>query len=127
MPNDLDQVASDASEHVKIAGVRIAVEHVLHLQRQPVHAFAHVGPADRRPNPHPAGNRDHRQQLCVWGSIRCLWIAFALTITVASSAFAGLDDVPAVIPGSFVVLTKCRGWIVTTTCRTYQLMRLPHR
>src|ERR1700733_5058804 len=61
MPNDLDQVASGTSENVKIAGMRIAAEHLLHLQRQPVHAFPHVGSADRQPNPHPAGNRDHRR------------------------------------------------------------------
>ena len=61
------------------------------------------------------------------GSMRSVWIAFALTTIVTSSAFAGLDDVHAVIPGTFGVLTKCRGWIVTTTCKTYQHMRLPHR
>ena len=67
------------------------------------------------------------QQLRVWGSMRSVWIAFALTIIVTSSAFAGLDDVHAVIPGSFGTLSKCRGWVVTTTCKTYQHMRLPHR
>ena len=61
------------------------------------------------------------------GSIRSVWIAFALTTIVTSSAFARLDDVDAVIPGTFGVLTKCRGLIVTTTCKTYQHMRLPHR
>ena len=34
---------------------------LLHLQRQPVHPFAHVGPADRQPHSNPARNRDHRR------------------------------------------------------------------
>jgi hypothetical protein len=67
------------------------------------------------------------QQLRAGGSMRSVWIAFALTAIVTSSAFAGLDDVNAVIPGTFGVLTKCRGWVITTTCRTYHHMRLPHR
>jgi hypothetical protein len=64
------------------------------------------------------------QQLRVWGSV---WIAFALTTIITASAFAGPDDVHAVIPGTFGVLTKCRSWVVTTICRTYHHMRLPHR
>src|SRR5689334_19424359 len=61
------------------------------------------------------------------GFLRPVWIAFALITIVTSSAFAGLDDVHAVTPGPFGVLTKCRGWVVTTTCKTYHHMRLPHR
>src|SRR6516162_2183234 len=41
--------------------MRIAAEHLLYLQRQPIHAFAHVGSADRQPHPHAAGDRDHRR------------------------------------------------------------------
>ena len=67
------------------------------------------------------------QHLRVGSSMRSVWIAFALTTIVTSSAFAGLDDVHAVIPGTFGVLTKCRGWVITTTCKTYHHMRLPHR
>src|SRR5436305_633939 len=59
MPDDLNQVASDASEHVEVTGVRIAPQNLLYLQRQPVHAFAHVGPTDCQPNPNPG--RDHRR------------------------------------------------------------------
>src|SRR4051812_31187649 len=61
MPNDFNQVASGAAKNVQIAGVRVAAERLLHLQRQPVHTFAHVGPADRQPHPNPRGNRDHRR------------------------------------------------------------------
>jgi hypothetical protein len=52
---------------------------------------------------------------------------FALTAIVSSSAFADLDDVHAVTPGTFGVLTKCRGWVVTTTSRTYHHISLPYR
>ena len=37
------------------------------------------------------------------------------------------DAVKAVTPGSPGVLTKCRGWLVTTTCRTYRHISLPSR
>src|SRR5690349_13356994 len=43
-----------------MARVRIALEHLLDLERQPVHAFAHVRAAGRQPHPRPARERDHR-------------------------------------------------------------------
>src|SRR5207244_11085781 len=49
-----------APEDVKIARMRVAAQPLLHLQRQPVHAFAHVGPTDCQPHSNPARNRDHR-------------------------------------------------------------------
>src|SRR5438105_15733070 len=61
MPDDLEQVTSGASEDVKIARVRVTSQRLLHLQRQPVHAFAHVGSAHRQPHSNPRGNRDHRR------------------------------------------------------------------
>src|SRR5204863_9896791 len=48
-------------EHVEIAGMRFAAERLLYLQCQAVHAFPHVGPADRQPHPNTARNRDHRR------------------------------------------------------------------
>ena len=36
---------------VQIAGVRVAPERLLHLQRQAVHAAPHVGVPDRQPHP----------------------------------------------------------------------------
>ena len=60
-PGDLEQVTSGAPEDVKIARMRVAAQRLLHLQRQPVHAFAHVGPTDRQPYPTPARNRDYRR------------------------------------------------------------------
>src|SRR5689334_23436359 len=41
--------------------MRVALQLLLDLQRQAVHAFAHVGTADRQPHPDPARNRDHRR------------------------------------------------------------------
>jgi hypothetical protein len=37
------------------------------------------------------------------------------------------DDVKAAIPGGPGVLTKCRGWLMTTSCRTYHHISLPSR
>src|SRR5690348_16433658 len=61
MPDDLEQVTSGAPVDVTIARVRVAAQRLLHLQRQPVHPFAHVGPTDRQPHPNPARNRNHRR------------------------------------------------------------------
>src|SRR3954467_3811469 len=61
VPDDLDQIAADTPEHIEIAGMRVAAESLLYLQRQTVHAFPHVGPAHRQPHPHAAWNRDHRR------------------------------------------------------------------
>ena len=37
------------------------------------------------------------------------------------------DTANAVIPGGAGVLTKCRGWLVTSSCRTYHHISLPSR
>ena len=50
MPEDLNQVATAAPENVKITGMRVLAERLLHLQRQPVHAAPHVRVADRQPD-----------------------------------------------------------------------------
>jgi len=60
MPEDLDQTAGAATENVQVACVRIAAQSLLHLQRQPMHALAHVGVSGRQPDPDAAWNRDHR-------------------------------------------------------------------
>ena len=60
VPQDLDQVTAAAAKDEKMARVRVALEHFLHLERQPVHALAHVGAAGGQPDPRPARERDHR-------------------------------------------------------------------
>jgi hypothetical protein len=37
------------------------------------------------------------------------------------------DTVKTVTPGGPGVLTKCRGWVVTSSCRTYHHISLPSR
>ena len=49
------------AKNVKIAGMRITLQLLLNLQRQPIHALAHIGAADRQPHPHPTRNWDHRR------------------------------------------------------------------
>jgi pimeloyl-ACP methyl ester carboxylesterase len=44
-----------------MARVRIALQRLLHDQRQPIEALAHVGTARRQPHPNPRGDRDHRR------------------------------------------------------------------
>src|SRR6266404_7013141 len=53
-------MTSSSSEDVQIAGMRIALQYFLDLQRQAVHPTPHVGVADCQPNAHPRRDRDHR-------------------------------------------------------------------
>ncbi len=59
MPQAFQQRAAAATEHVKITGVRVPAQPLLHLQRQRIHPTAHVGDPTRQPNPHVRRNRDH--------------------------------------------------------------------
>jgi len=45
MPKHLHEVAPASTEHEEITGVRIALQRLLHLQSEAVHATAHVGMA----------------------------------------------------------------------------------
>jgi hypothetical protein len=56
----MSPTSPSASEDVQIAGMRIALQYFLDLQRQAVHPAPHVGVADCQPNPHPRRDRDHR-------------------------------------------------------------------
>ena len=63
MPEDLYQIVPRRpTEDKKIAGVRIAAEPLLNLERQPVHASPHVGHAAREPDAQSGGNRDHARR-----------------------------------------------------------------
>jgi hypothetical protein len=53
-----------------------------------------------------------------------MWIA-AISITACGFGTAVAGDVEAVAPAASGVLTKCRGWLVATSCKTYQHIRLP--
>src|SRR5450631_4585080 len=61
MPKHLHEVAPASTEHEEITGVRIALQRLLHLQGEAVHATAHVGMARRDPHPHARGNGNHRR------------------------------------------------------------------
>src|SRR6476619_811462 len=62
MPNDFDQASAPAAEHEQMALMRIALELLLHQQRQPVEALAHVGVTGRQPHPCAWGQTDHRRR-----------------------------------------------------------------
>src|SRR3712207_3556515 len=59
MPEHLEQVAAPAPEDKEMARVRVALEHLLDLERQPVHALTHVGAAGCEPHPYPTRDGDH--------------------------------------------------------------------
>jgi len=51
----------------------------------------------------------------------------AVFITAFVFGSAAAAEVEAVTPGSAGVLTKCRDWLVTRSCNTYQHIPLPPR
>src|ERR1700688_1623436 len=61
MPDNLDQIATRASEDKEIACMGIAPQCLLDLQSQAIHASPHVRSSDRKPDPHTRGDRDHRR------------------------------------------------------------------
>src|SRR5258708_19790904 len=63
MPENLDQPTAAATEDKQMATVRIALECLLHQQRQAIKTLAHVGMPARQPNPRASRDRDHRRRL----------------------------------------------------------------
>jgi hypothetical protein len=59
MPEDLGQIAAATPEDVKIAGVRVALQLLLNLKRQALHAATHVRVARRNPDATSRRYRDH--------------------------------------------------------------------
>ena len=72
MPDDLDQRSRPPSEHEQVAAMWIALQALLNLQGQPLHALAHVRVAHRDPD--PRARWDHRS-------------AFKVAETSAAGAF----------------------------------------
>ncbi len=60
MPKTLYQRPAPSPEDEHIAGEWIALEMLLHQQREPGHALAHIRVARGDPNPNSARDRDHR-------------------------------------------------------------------
>src|SRR6516164_3840829 len=61
MPKHFHEIAPVAAEHEEIPGVRIALQALLHLEREAIHAAAHVGMTGRNPHAHARGNGYHRR------------------------------------------------------------------
>jgi hypothetical protein len=51
MPEDLQKITFATSEHEDMPAERIPSQHLLNLQRETVHAAAHVGAAGGEPDP----------------------------------------------------------------------------
>src|SRR5438105_14798803 len=61
MPKDFYQIATASAEHVSVAGMRVTLEGLLHLQSKSIHTPAHIRSAGGQPDPHPSGRR-HRSR-----------------------------------------------------------------
>ena len=55
-----------------------------------------------------------------------IWIAAVLLLVLAFGR-AAAAEVDAITPGASGVLTKCRDWLVTSSCRKYHHIDLPAR
>src|SRR5215470_7008363 len=55
-----------------------------------------------------------------------IWMA-AVSIIAWGVGRAAAGDVEAVAPNALGVLTKCRGWVIATSCNTYHHISLPPR
>lgn len=62
MPKHLQQIAATAAKDKKIAGMRIAPQPLLDLQRQAIHAPPHIRHAAGKPHPNSGRNRNHRRR-----------------------------------------------------------------
>jgi hypothetical protein len=67
--------------------------------------------------------RDWRKLMRLRASIAVLMLAAALNPAAARDP----DSVAAVEPGGPGVLTKCRSWLVASSCKTYHHIDLPPR
>ena len=52
VPKNFDQLAPTPAKDIEIAGMRVALHRLLHLECQPVHSPAHIGMPDREPDAH---------------------------------------------------------------------------
>ena len=59
MPDHLQETAAASTKTKQLATQRIALQYLLHLQRQARKALPHVGVAGRQPNPNPCRKCDH--------------------------------------------------------------------
>src|SRR3984885_3401454 len=59
MPDDLQKVSLAPAENVEIAGMRIALQRLLHENRKGAESFSHIRVARRQPHPNAARKSDH--------------------------------------------------------------------
>jgi hypothetical protein len=59
MPDDLQKVSLAPAENVEIAGVRIALQRLLHEDRKGAESLSHIRVASRQPDPNAARKGDH--------------------------------------------------------------------
>src|SRR5258705_5788597 len=116
VPENLDQLAVLAAEHVEVAAMRVALQRFLHQQRQRVHAATHVGVAGRQPNAHPRGKRDHCR--CPHQSAPIAAVSVAGSTAPAIRIRAPLDTSISIVPEA----TRLAGPASGATCTGAKLV-----
>ena len=112
MPDDLQKVALAPAENVEIAGVRVALQRLLHQNRKGAKSFSHIRMARRQPDPNPGRYRDHRRQSALMTRASAAASTSAPTV-IRSPALSRISirpissepPSPGVGAGSFVTVT----------------------
>ena len=63
MPKNLREIATTAPENIEIATMGIALQTLLNLKRQTLHAAPHVSMPSRNPDTYAARDRNHRRDI----------------------------------------------------------------
>lgn len=108
MPNNLQHVATSASEDKQITSVRIAAKRFLDLERQAIHTSPHIRPPNRQPDPGTRWNRNHDRT-------SALTIAFAKSgdTEIGIRTWPPLPTITSIV-GSGAVVTAGRPAATTT-------------
>src|SRR5262245_43899468 len=86
VPQHLDQAAAPAAEHEQLAVVGIALERLLHQQRQAIEALAHVGVAGRQPHLRSVRDRDRHRRRPARAAITATTVAASAAPLIRSRA-----------------------------------------
>src|SRR5262249_40144222 len=122
MPQHLDQAAAPAPEHEQMPAMRVALELLLHQQRQAIKPLAHIGVAGRQPNPRARRERNHRRRLLFASALISADTVAASTApvirirppvansisTVPARSGAATGEGRAIVPGSAAIATALK-------------------
>src|SRR5882672_3772630 len=129
VPQNLDQPTAPSAKHEKLSAVRIALELLLHQERQAIKASPHVGVARRQPHPHAGRKRDHDRRPFATSTATAADTAAASTAPVIRTRVPPASSISVMptgagIPGAAGSATNCTGINpVAAPCRAHNWRR----